>query len=133
MGHPPGVNFYTYALNNPIRYKDPSGNDIAVIENGPTSGNPVGHTAIAITGAGVYSFGNTTLLGSNLSDYLYRQSSNRDTNVYLIHTTPAQDVAALKYLRSFPDEKLRVDFLAGGPPLVLAARVALHLRRRVVR
>src|SRR5205807_4195802 len=43
------------ALASPMNFRDPSGMDIAVIENGPTAGNPIGHTSIAITGQGVYS------------------------------------------------------------------------------
>jgi len=32
---------YTYVGGNPISYVDPMGLDIAAIENGPTSGNPI--------------------------------------------------------------------------------------------
>ena len=69
--------------------------DILVIENGPTEGNPIGHTAIAVTGQGVFSFGNSTPLGSSTTDYLSQQSSRRDTTVYVIKTTPEQDKAAV--------------------------------------
>jgi hypothetical protein len=66
-----------------------------VIENGPTEGNPVGHTAIAVSGQGVFSFGNSTKLGSSTTDYLSQQSSRRDATVYVIKTTPEQDKAAV--------------------------------------
>jgi RHS repeat-associated protein len=53
------VNVYNYALDGPTNFVDPSGLDIMVIENGPTglppNNNPFGHTAIAVSGAGLYS------------------------------------------------------------------------------
>jgi len=78
---------------------DPLGLDIAVIENGPTSGNPVGHTAIAVAGYGVFSSGNNTNAGSRLHDYLMREAPRRDTTVYVIKTTPFQDARAAARLR----------------------------------
>ena len=89
-----GVNTYAYANGNPTRYIDPNGLDIVVIENGPTSGNPIGHTAIGVTGHGVASSGNGTPLGSSVSDYIHDQSGRRDTTVYIIPTTPEQDAKA---------------------------------------
>jgi RHS repeat-associated protein len=104
MGFAAGVNVYTYALNSPTNFRDPSGMDIAVIESGPTGlfNNPIGHSAIAVTGAGVYSFGNGWPAGSSLTDYLVANAEFRDTVVYVIHTTPDQDRAALAQLRKFP-------------------------------
>jgi len=105
LGWEAGVNSYTYTLNSPTNFVDPSGLDIAVIENGPTipygGNNPFGHTAIAITGHGVYSFGNDVDLGSSTGAYVWNQASKRDSVVYVIHTTPAQDALALAYLQSF--------------------------------
>jgi len=76
-----------------------------VIEGGPTGlppeGNPFGHTAIAVSGAGLYSFGNTVDLGSGVAAYLRAQAKTRNTAIYVIRTTPAQDAAALAYLSSF--------------------------------
>lgn len=66
---------------------------------GPTGWNLAGHTAIAITGEGVYSFGNNVFPGTSLDAYLQREAGRRDTTVYIIHTT-AQDAAALAYLNS---------------------------------
>jgi RHS repeat-associated protein len=92
------ANLYPYVGNAPLNYIDPSGLDIAVIENGPTQGNPIGHTAVAITGHGVYSFGNDVELGSSLAAYLLREAPRRNTVVYVIKTDSKQDAAALAYL-----------------------------------
>jgi RHS repeat-associated protein len=110
MDNPQSLNLYSYVQNNPLSHVDSDGHagDIAVIENGPdatlkqrattSEGNPVGHSAIAITGRGVFSFGNSTPLGSSASDYVSKQSSNRDSTITIIKTTPEQDAAAAKYL-----------------------------------
>jgi len=103
-----GVNTYGYAAGNPTKYVDPNGLDIVVIENGPTrgqphvssDGNPIGHTAIGVTGHGISSSGNGTDLGSSLTDYLLDQASRRNTTVYIIPTTPEQDAKAWAELRN---------------------------------
>ena len=89
------MNFYTYTLNDPVGYIDPFGFEIIVIENGPTKGNPIGHTAIGVTDHGVYSYGNSTKLGSSIEDYLMREALRRNTDVWVIDTTPEQDAKAL--------------------------------------
>jgi len=104
-----GINTYGYAQSSPLKWVDLLGLDIAVIENGPTSGNPIGHTAIAVSGAGVYSFGNTFDLGKSMARYLSKESARRDTTVYIIKTTGAQDAAILEYLRSYKDYRLPTD------------------------
>jgi RHS repeat-associated protein len=97
FGNPQSLNLYSYGKNNPITFRDADGHtpDILVIENGPTEGNPIGHTAVAVTGQGVLSFGNSTPLGSSTTAYLTEQASRRDTTVYVIKTTPEQDKAAV--------------------------------------
>ncbi len=76
-----------------------------MIENGPTNDNPIGHTAIAATGSGVYSFGNGVPLGSSLRAYLDRESARRDTEVSVIKTTGEQDAAALEFLETAPGKR----------------------------
>ena len=94
-----GVNTYGYVNQNPIKYIDPNGLDIVVIENGPTNGNPIGHTAVGVTGHGVASSGNSTPLGSSVTGYINDQAGRRDTTVYIIPTTPEQDAKAWKELK----------------------------------
>jgi RHS repeat-associated protein len=98
LDDPQSLNLYSYVRNNPLSRVDADGHapDIAVIEDGPTEGNPIGHTAIAITGKGVFSFGNGAPLGSSTTDYLQRQAPRRDQTVTIIKTTPEQDEAAYK-------------------------------------
>lgn len=94
IGFEAGANFYSYVLGSPTIYRDPYGLDITVIENGPTKGNPIGHTAVGISGHGVFSYGNSTPQGLDIGDYLLREAPRRDTTVYVIPTTPEQDAAA---------------------------------------
>ncbi len=97
IGFAAGANFYTYALDSPLRFVDPFGLDILVIENGPIgSGNFIGHTAIGITGKGMFSYGNGTKQGSSIEDYLNREAGRRNTDVYVLKTTREQDEAAYK-------------------------------------
>jgi hypothetical protein len=76
---------------------DPEGLDALVIFGDPTGsgvlgGNPFGHVAIGFTDCGcVFSFGTGDPLGIGLKDYLRKQSKYRNSTVYRINTTPAQD------------------------------------------
>lgn len=94
------INLYGYVANSPTNFIDPRGLDIAVIENGPTPGNPFGHTALAITGRGVFSYGNgnggdgSNIIRDSLAEYIARESGRRRTVIWVIPTTPAQDAAA---------------------------------------
>lgn len=101
------VNGYPYAGNNPITNIDPWGLDVLVITGGWNGGyNVFGHSAIAVTGGGVYSYGTTnTPLGMSVSDFLNSQSATRNLTLTLIKTTPAQDAAVLQYLNEYPDQK----------------------------
>ena len=101
-----GLNTFGYVGQNPVMWIDPRGLDLLVILGAqrPDSYNVFGHVGIAVTGAGIFSFGNDTPLGSSTTDYLTAQSQLRLQEVFRIPTTPEQDAAALEYLRQFTDK-----------------------------
>jgi RHS repeat-associated protein len=114
-----GINQYGYAAANPLSFVDPQGLDIVVIENGPTRGNPAGHTAIAISGYGVFSFGNgnpnipgQNLIGGSLWDYIVREVPRRSSVIYIIKTTPDQDRQAVDALLAMDKEPRLKDGLS---------------------
>jgi RHS repeat-associated protein len=111
LEQPQGWNAYSYSLNTPLTLVDPDGRapDIAIIENGPTKGNPVGHTSVAVTGYGVFSFGNGTPLGSSLADYIEREAPRRDTTISIIRTTPEQDKAVVESILKQDAERGGID------------------------
>jgi hypothetical protein len=88
-----------YANGNPLSYVDPEGLDAVVITGGVRERrNPFGHSAVGFTGAGMFSYGNNTLLGGSPLSYLESQSKFRDQQVTLIPRTPMQDQDALRNL-----------------------------------
>ncbi|HEX8308072.1 MAG TPA: RHS repeat-associated core domain-containing protein [Allosphingosinicella sp.] len=98
-----GINVYGYARSNPLGYVDPSGLETAVIIGGPISSNPFGHASVATTGKGVYSAGTGTPYGSNLTDFLNQQATYRDSTVYILDTTPAQERIIREHMRRQPN------------------------------
>lgn len=103
-----GINLYAYSRNNSANLIDPSGLDVLVIEEGPTQGNPIGHTALAITGRGIFSPGNggelstdnkNNIVGGNISRYLDRETQRRNITLYIVRTTPEQDAAIERVMR----------------------------------
>jgi hypothetical protein len=80
------------------------GLDIVIIAGGVRDGsmNLAGHIGMAVTGAGVFSYGNDTPLGSSVYEYISSQSEFRNQTITIIPTTPAQDAAALAYLLNKP-------------------------------
>lgn len=102
-----------YVDGNPLSYVDPTGLDTAYVYNGPTfpaGNNPFGHTAMAMTTSGIYSFGNSTPLGGSFTDYLNRQREQRDTAVVIIPTTASQEKQILDYFKQFSDSNAGVNF-----------------------
>ena len=95
---------------------DPEGLYTLVIYNGPTSGNPFGHTAIATSGSGIYSPGNNpndpsnNYSGASVTEYMQREVARRDSTLYVLDTTPEQEKAIIDYMKGqtttpnmFPD------------------------------
>lgn len=130
------LNFYAYVDNNPTRAVDPFGLETAIIVNGPIASNPFGHTAIATTGSGVYSFGNNpapnspnhSYMGTSLTDYMLKQSSQRNSVVYILPTSADQEFLIIAYLKrltstpnAFPDNcagRVTNALVAGGIKLL---------------
>jgi RHS repeat-associated protein len=101
-----GLNTFGYVGANPISGIDPLGLDNLVIAGGVRDGsmNVFGHVGMAVTGNGMYSYGNDTNLGSSVADYLNDQSKYRNQMVVAIPTTASQDEAALKYFSKHPNK-----------------------------
>ncbi|MFT7879767.1 MAG: RHS repeat-associated core domain-containing protein [Sulfurimonas sp.] len=89
--NPKNLGLFTYTYNSPVNLVDPDGEATAVIFGLGTKNNPFGHIAIAFTGKGVHSSGTGTQANSSLTEYLKKQSSYRDSIVYIINTTPEQE------------------------------------------
>ncbi|WAC74698.1 RHS repeat-associated core domain-containing protein [Roseateles sp. SL47] len=70
------------------------------------SSNIFGHSATAISGSGVFSFGNDTPLGASVTEYVRGQSEVRDQIIVYIPTTAEQDQSAREYVSQFSDSKL---------------------------
>jgi hypothetical protein len=62
--------------------------------------NPLGHTAIAFSGEGVYSFGTGTDPGSSFTDFLNDEAMVRDSTVFFLNTTPEQEQEMIDYLEN---------------------------------
>lgn len=99
-----GPNTYTYVNNRPLNAIDPLGLDALVIAGGHIAGSPnvFGHVANAVTGAGVFSYGNDTSLGSNVQAYLQSQMATRNQVVTYIPTSPEQDAQMLAFYALHP-------------------------------
>ncbi len=98
-----GTNTYTYVRSKPLTMIDPDGLDALVVVGGrrTDSWNVFGHASIAISGAGLYSFGTGNTCGDAVGDFLREQSRARDQFMFRIKTSPAQDQEMLKYLSQF--------------------------------
>jgi len=94
-----GWNRFGYVNSNPLSYVDTRGLHLLVVTGGQReSTNPFGHTALGVTDAGIYSYGNNTPLGGSPLEYLEGQSKLRDQQVTIIPRTRDQDQEALDNL-----------------------------------
>jgi hypothetical protein len=82
------------------------------IYNGPTlfngagGENPFGHSGIAVTGSGLYSFGNSTALQSSVTGYLEQQAQIRSTTLVILPTSSSEEQKILTYFQKFPQNFL---------------------------
>lgn len=98
-----GVNTYAYVGGNPLSFVDPYGLDALVIAGGYNGGwNPFGHVGMAVTGNGMYSYGNDTRLGSGVLGYIMSQSQYRNQTIVLIPSAPNQDSGMMSYFGKHP-------------------------------
>jgi hypothetical protein len=99
-----GAAHASYVGGNPLNSIDPMGTNQLVIAGGVKDGsvNVFGHVANAVTGAGVFSYGNSTDLGSGVQAYIQSQIAVRNQVVTFIPTSPAQDQAALAFYALHP-------------------------------
>ncbi len=88
---------YTYVNGNPLSWSDPLGLATLVITSGSYGYNVFGHSALAFTGQGVYSYGTIENYGSSTTDYLNGQLANRNVTITTLNTTPEQEQAMMNY------------------------------------
>jgi hypothetical protein len=96
--------YASYVAGNPLNSIDPTGTNQLVIAGGIATGsyNPFGHVANAVTGSGVYSYGNGTNLGSGVQSYIQTQMALRNQVITYIPTSPAQDQQVLAFYALHP-------------------------------
>jgi hypothetical protein len=106
-----GISVYSYGLNDPLSYIDTIGLDALVVIGGQRSDsyNIFGHSSVATTGSGIYSFGTGTKLGGPVSDFVTDQSRFRNQTLYTIKTTPEQDKKIQEYLSKQKDDIGKID------------------------
>jgi RHS repeat-associated protein len=96
LANPQRISVYGYGLNNPYKFLDPDGRDIALVAGAPQGKNIFGHVGAGVTNKGTYSSGTKEALGSSFSSYLKDQSTYRDSTVYVFPTTQKQDEAFIE-------------------------------------
>ncbi|WP_326839129.1 RHS repeat-associated core domain-containing protein [Rahnella laticis] len=113
-----GGNVYSHVNNNPVSLIDPMGLDAMVLVGGATQGNPIGHSALAFSGHGVYSYSTRTMYGSSTSDYLNSQAMKRDTKAYILKTNSQQE----KKMRDFIEKIINKMLETIIKPIIIVQR-----------
>jgi RHS repeat-associated protein len=98
-----GINFYSYALNSPISWKDPSGRNVTVYYYPGSPLNPFGHVGLAVNdnpSVGFYPL--VDLLPTNVAygPGIVKADTQTPTNWVTVPTTPEQDAAIQQYINS---------------------------------
>ena len=102
---PMTLNRYSYVLNNPYKYVDPTGRETQLAVGLNTANNMFGHVALIINGQ-VYSYGTNYTQGGkyaqdwggDASAYLDGQASARQTQLMTLATDAGQESALKAYL-----------------------------------
>ncbi|WP_228270626.1 hypothetical protein [Acinetobacter colistiniresistens] len=68
----------------------------AVVVGHATGSNPFGHVAIGFTGQGIFSSGTQNNYRESFTDYISKQSSYRNSTIYILNTTPQQEAEMIK-------------------------------------
>lgn len=95
---------HAYVGANPVSNVDPTGLDALIVSGHrrDDSLNVMGHVGQAMTGWGMYSYGNGTNIGSGVLSCLVSQCAVRDQTVVFVPTTVGQDLMMLGYYSHHP-------------------------------
>jgi len=100
-----GINTYGYVGGNPLTGIDFFGLDTLIIFGQGYSGNPLGHSALAFSGRGVYSYGTRHNFGSAVTGYLAEQGSYRGQIVITLKTTSEQEARMIAAMNGVTGSK----------------------------
>jgi RHS repeat-associated protein len=116
IGFAGGINVYSYAYDDPIAFRDPSGQDVTVTIYPGVDGNPFGHAGISVNGSDPVGFNPASGYdGEAVVDVLLPlefpvpgrvlpiKPDRVPSNTWTIPTTPDQDQAVLAYIKSRTD------------------------------